>query len=235
MLKPTVILAGAALFTGSTLLYDPDVPSVGAEPGQDAYMVAAGLVFGEAAVREALPEGLEPAAGFTGGVVLQGGDAGWPLSPLTTGFVWIDVAAPGHIPGQLDRYLLSGFYGDEVEKPLVHDASLQALSDPVQPGDKVQVSLRLPSDVRIDLDVQRGATDCQSQLSVAGPFLTTGPDGRLGVIHMPQTPPLCVGRVQAARIEAPEGHLLEGFAPTRALWGAAARPLQAQGSAPAAD
>ena len=89
-----VTAAVPGLLGGLGLLMDrPASPSTPlTDPLASGYMVEAGVAFPETAVRAALPAGLEPAPGATGGIAIYGGGEGARVSQHATANA-LDVAA----------------------------------------------------------------------------------------------------------------------------------------------
>jgi hypothetical protein len=113
-MKAAAVIAVSSVMGGAGLLYGPEGPSSPWSPYERAYAVEVGVVFEEAAVRNALPAGLDPAPGLTGGIAVYGGEEGLALSPLSTGHVWIDTVE--EVSGATARYMVTGFTTDSSER-----------------------------------------------------------------------------------------------------------------------
>lgn len=236
MLKSAVLLAVPGTLGGVGLLYAPSGSPGGPLPLRDAYVVQVGVAFTEAAVQGVLPEGLEPAAGFTGGIAVYGGDEGWVLSPLSTGYVWVDVTRREG-GDEASRYMVLAFASERPEDiPAVSLASASASTAPPA-GEGALQALASPDAVSLlELTVRPSAGICTSSLvAERGDLLTSGLDGSLGVVHLPVVLDLCEAEALTARVSAPPDHLLGTFAPERVLWAAMATPLGQEAPEPGAD
>ena len=65
-----------------------------------------GITLDEAAVRAALPEGLEPVADLTGGLNLYTSQGGHVAEPYTRSYVWADVEGYDSVSGSKGRWIL---------------------------------------------------------------------------------------------------------------------------------
>jgi len=79
----------------------------------DVDYILIGLNFDEAAVRERLPEGIEPVEGAPGGVAIYNARGGYGLSPYTSTYVYVDVEGHDSPEGAKGRWMLKGFYGPD--------------------------------------------------------------------------------------------------------------------------
>lgn len=232
MLKIAAAVAVPTALGGATLLYAPS--ETGSEDFlyQEAYIVEVGVFFDEAAVRAALPEGLEPVADFTGGIAIYGGEESGrlrSLSPLSAGYVWIDLAPLQGADQAPTRYMLTSLASsnDSVAPALPLDSAvlaeehgtageglLRAVAQP-GPGTTLELTVRLP------------ATPCVSGFTEAGgDLLTLAGDERLGLIDMPVVMDHCPAEALSARVEAPSGNILQNFNPRQILWATVAAPLR---------
>jgi len=68
--------------------------------------IVMGITLDEAAVRAALPDGLEPAEGFTGGLNVYTSQGGDGVAPYTRSYVWVDLEGYDSVSGSKGRYIL---------------------------------------------------------------------------------------------------------------------------------
>ena len=228
MLKAAAVVAVPSVLGGVGLLFSPGEMPTPPSPYQGAYAVEVGMVFGERAVRGALPKGFEPASGCTGGIAIYGGDEGWALSPLSTGHVWIDVV--DEASGTPSRYMLTSFASEAPEGTSTTYSDAAALGETRELGDDgVLHILAWPDRVSIlELVVKPSTDPCTARSTVEHQdLLTSGPGGRLGVLHMPAALDWCdmEADVGWASVTAPFGHVLRPFVPQQVLWARIAQPL----------
>lgn len=226
MLKSAAVVAVPGVLGGLGFFYGPsDLPRPH-NPFEAGYVVEVGVAFDPSAVRAALPDGLVPDPDSTGGIAFYGGQKGWALSPLATGFVWIDLASDGDdAPG---RFLLHGFTAEQPEQ------ALYLFDEPVagdQPQPEEATLLRAAAwpggaalfDVLVRPDWDR----CSDGLSAkAGNLIASAEGGDVRVIHMPVVIDLCEAEPVSATIDAPAEHVLGSLAPLRVLWAGVATPLR---------
>ena len=65
-----------------------------------------GVTFDEAAVREILPAGLEPAEGMSGGIQVYNSGGGEGVAAYSRSYAWVDLAGYDSITGSKGRYIL---------------------------------------------------------------------------------------------------------------------------------
>ena len=228
MTRIATVLAVPGLLGGAGLFYDGtgSPPRAAADPLSGGYVVEVGVAFPEAAVRAALPAGLAPAPGFTGGIAVYGGDEGWALSPLAMGYVWVDVAGADGAPS---RFMVQGFAteGRGGASPIPADLAAFGETHELGPDGHLSATAWPDRGSALDLEVRVDAASCRDGLSPAGGrVLVEGPDGSLGVIHMPVILDLCEAEALSARIEAPSSHVLGPFEPERVIWAGVGTPLR---------
>lgn len=227
MLKSLALLAIPGALGGVGFLYSPLAAPSPPSSHPSAYAVEVGVAFDEAAVRAALPEGLEPAPGFTGGVAVYGGEEGWALSPLTTGHVWIDVVEEGG--GAAARYMLTSFASERhgAGTPIPLDLAALGETHEIREGGDLHVQAWPDPSATLELVVKPSASDCADQARARpARLLTSGPGGSLGVIHMPAALDWCAVEAEAGwvGVTAPFGHPLRPFVPRQVLWARVATP-----------
>lgn len=229
MVKIASILVVPSALGGIGLLYGLYEPPSEPSRYQEAYVVEVGVTFDEVAIRGALPEGLEPTPGYTGGIAIYGGDEGWALSPLSTGYVWIDVTGLDEAGGGPARYMVMGFASERPEEASPSSLTFAgAGSAEALPGDNTLHAAASPDLASIlELSVRPVTETCKSGLGAkGGSLLTSSPGGGLGVIHVPVVLDFCEAEAVLARVSAPSDHVLGPFTPERVLWAGVATPLR---------
>lgn len=224
MLKAAVVLGVPGVLGGIGLMYNGQGMPTGPEPPIGAYLAEVGVAFPEGAVRAALPEGLEPAPGFTGGIAIYGGQEGWAGSPFSAGYVWVDAEASGTPV----RYLLKDPVSERYEDSPADVIPAVALSEVHDPKDGVlQVTARPDRVSGLELVVRPSSETCIPGAE-KGELLTSGPDGRLDAIQAPAVDDWCLveADVAWAGVVAPFGHMLRPFVAHQVLWAQIATPPQ---------
>jgi hypothetical protein len=217
-----IVLAVPGVVAGLTLLDGCNGPGQGHEAEPEVRLIEIGLSFDGGAVRAALPEGLEPAEGLTGGLAVYFITDGRTVAPQSAGYVWLDVK---HGPGA--RYMLRSFLSEvgvgapgERSERLPADLAAEA-------GGATRYAVSVTSGPeRLDLVVDPVPGACSPQLVALSHYLfASGMDGDLEVPPGPFGATWCEAHVAAAGATAPVGDVLGPFAPERVLWAGVAIPL----------
>jgi hypothetical protein len=107
-MKKLISMAGAVL----AVLISTGTISNTAEAGETPYVVRGnqhiliGITLDEKAVRAALPKGLTPAKGMTGGINLYTSNGGEGVKAYGRSYVWVDLDGQDSVTGTKARYVL---------------------------------------------------------------------------------------------------------------------------------
>ena len=225
MLKPIAILTVSGTVGGVGLYYEGGGGPAAPELHLDPYLVEVGVAFSEAAVRAALPQGVEPAPGFTGGIAVYGGQEGPAGPPHSASYVWLDVEA-SEGPA---RYRLKGFTSEVYED--ISTAALHAAVSGVAyelGGNDVLHVLTWPDPVSgLELVIRPSPEACSPVLEAQKLLVNDPASEGLGMIVMPIPAGWCATEAEVAvvRVTAPPGHPLRPFVPQEVLWAEIAGPV----------
>jgi hypothetical protein len=75
--------------------------------------VGISVVWDEAAVRKALPPGVQPAKGMTGGITIYAVPRGYAITPYSAAYLYVDVEGFDSPEGIKGRWMLAGVYGPQ--------------------------------------------------------------------------------------------------------------------------
>lgn len=192
-----------------------------------------GITLDEAAVRKALPPGLEPAEGVTGGINVYRSDGGAGVQAYQRSYVWVDLAGFDSITGNKGRYIL--WLSDSA-----HAAKMARLGYETTTG---ETSLAEDGKTVTGRTVLDGTQVMQVSIELAdaacGPAVGTMnypslPDGTGAMVATQYTfkGDICGATPGSVDISAPEGHPLDIFKPTSVVWAAMARDLSFSASPP---
>ena len=223
MLRSAAFVAIPGALGALGLFHQGQGEPVGREPRLAAYAIKVGVTFPEAAVREALPEGFEPAPGFTGGIAVAAVPEDWPGSPLSTGYVWLDVTTGGASA----RYALIDFVAEAYRETSPVALTAAALSEVHESENGILHVITWPDRVSgLEVVVSPQAEACAPGPAGQDAVLTSHPDGSLGVIQGPVGTDWCIAEAEVAwaNITAPPGHVLRPFVPQHVLWAQIAVP-----------
>jgi hypothetical protein len=85
----------------------------------------------EASIRKALPPGIEPVKGMTGGINIYSADRGYVIAPYSAAYFYVDIEGFDSPEGIKGRWMLAGVYGPQTKT----SAALKAYNGlPVRPG-----------------------------------------------------------------------------------------------------
>ena len=183
-----------------------------------------GVTLNEAAVREMLPAGLEPAAGVTGGLQVYTSDGGEGVAAYARSYVWADLAGMDSITGNPGRYIL--WVVDTA-----HAGKLSGLGYDATAGEATlsEAEGALTGAAAVDgtqvLSASVKAGDCAAGTGVINyPSMPEWADG-MAVTQYAFAGNFCGGELLGMEIAAPEGHALRKLDPQPAGWAAVARDL----------
>lgn len=183
-----------------------------------------GVTLNEAAVREILPEGLEPAEGVSGGYQVYSSDGGQGVAAYTRSYVWVDLAGYDSLTGNKGRFIL--WLSDTT-----HAEKFAKLGYVTTPG---AVTLS-ETDGNVDGTVAVDGTELVKASVKAGDC-----GAGTGVINYPSIPAwsetmavtqyafagkFCGAEMTGLEIAAPADHMLTKLDPQPAGWAAVAREL----------
>jgi hypothetical protein len=218
-LAPVVALAGGAV----------DQPWV--MRGNQNILI--GITLDEAAVRAALPAGLEPAEGITGGLNVYTSQGSDTVAPYTRSYVWADLKGYDSLTGTPGRYVLwvansgstaktdhMGYQGALGTTALSRDAKTMTGTTTVDGAEIMRVSITLSDD---PCGAAAGALVYPSVLDGTGPMVVT---------QYTWSGAICGAAPVSAEISVGDGHPLAKFAPTALTWAAFGDGLSVGASPP---
>jgi hypothetical protein len=92
--------------------------------------VTLGVVWDEAAIRKALPPGIEPVKGMTGGINIYSAERAYVIGPYSSTYYFVDIEGFDSPEGIKGRWMLAGVYGPQAKA----SAAFKASGFPVRPG-----------------------------------------------------------------------------------------------------
>jgi hypothetical protein len=128
---------GVSAIAGIALAFAA-MPSTAADqipppPYQIAGMHGIGLsVVWDEAIRKALPPGIEPVKGMTGGINIYHADRGYVIGPYSAAYFYVDIEGFDTPEGLKGRWMLAGVYGPQ---PTTSAALKTYIGFPVRPGE----------------------------------------------------------------------------------------------------
>lgn len=214
-----VIWTGAMLLAacGDAMAGGPTVDGPFLIAGGDGLEV--GMSFDETTVRATLPEGLEPAEGFTGGIDIYTAPIGWGIGPYTAGYLWLDLAIASP-DGTAARYMVHGYYGHGF-------LDLASLRQPVaevgsgileEAGDTMTATAGPNGAGALKAVLTTDPAKCATNVVGMGDYVWNSASG-FTVMHIPTfAATACEATVVSAEVLDPAA--FAGLKPTAILWGA---------------
>lgn len=186
--------------------------------GMGGQVVEVGLSFDEAAVRAALPDGLKPAEGFTGGIDIYHLDHGWGIAPYSAGYLWIDLADHPSPDGSPSRYMVQGFYSEKFRAiPSLHqDVIVDGSGTLTDAGGMLNGSAGPAGKELLRLSVKVDPSKCTPSVEGMGDYIWKSGNG-FTVMHIPTVADVCEATATSVEVLASDGPLA-ALKPTAILW-----------------
>ncbi|MFK7965486.1 MAG: hypothetical protein AB8C46_16120 [Burkholderiaceae bacterium] len=218
----------------STMMLSPLVTSASDGPyvvsGNQHIMV--GITLDEAAVREALPKGLEPAEGITGGLNVYNSEGGDGVAAYGRFYVWVDLKGHDSVNGAKARYILWAATSTGPGK-LKAAGNLEVKGDTTLNKDGSNVTGVTTIDgkqiVKAAITMADDAKCGPASGSVNYPSL---PDPSAGMVMTQYTfsASICGATPVSAEIMVDDDHPLAKFKPQKVVWAAFVPKLSFSGS-----
>jgi hypothetical protein len=185
--------------------------------------VFVGVVWDEPAIRTALPSGVRPVAGMTGGINVYQVAQGHVIGPYQSAYLWVDVEGYDAAPAMPARWMLAGVYGPD---PKTAKALSQYYNLPVRIGSSRFESTAQGKRAIATLngrDILNVEIKSRSDDGSVGTFLLhylsqLAPNGELIVNQIPGVARTREAEVIAVSIDAPSGDLFASFPIKQTAW-----------------
>ena len=185
-----------------------------------------GITLDEGAVRAALPEGLEPAEGITGGLNVYRSGGGEGVAAYERTYVWVDLANFDSLTGNKGRYILwlaDSAHAAKMAK-IGYDTTTGATSI-AEDGRAVTGSTVLDGAEVMKVAIELADAACGPAVGTMNyPSLPAGKDA-LAATQYTFSGTACGATPVSVDISAPEGHPLATFKPQSVIWAAMVRDL----------
>jgi hypothetical protein len=204
------MIAGAAIVVASTASQAADQPRPPPYQAAGMSVVSVSVVWNEAAIRKALPPGIEPVKGMTGGINITSVERAYMFGPYSLVYFYVDVEGFDSPEGIKGRWMLAGVFGPQTEP----SAALKAYYDwPVRPGSS---RFETSADAKRAIGTVNGQDFISVEYkSVPGPckplaglfnYISLSPETRqVGVLRAPAVADICKAELVSAKVNAPSG------------------------------
>lgn len=177
-----------------------------------------GIAFDEAAVRAALPKGLEPAEGFTGGVDVYNVGYGWGVGAYSAGYLWLDLAGPPGPGGAPARYLVRGFYSNLFYPFPEFDVIVPGASTLTETNGEFRGTAGPDGAVILSAVAKGDSSKCTVGAAGMDDYIWGKETGSLLVTHIPSIGDVCEATPVKVEIATDKDPALAGLAPKELLW-----------------
>jgi hypothetical protein len=177
--------------------------------------VTVNVVWDDAAVKKALPPGIEPAKGMTGGINIYNTERGYVVGPYSAAYFWVDIEGFDSPEGIKGRWMLAGVYGPQPKTT----AAFQASGFPVRSGtsrfEPIADGKRAVATVNgqdfVTAEVKSLPGSCEAG-SVLLNYVSMSPQAKqLVVTHIPVVGDFCKADPVSAKVTAASGDPFAAF------------------------
>ena len=179
------------------------------------HVIEIGIAFDEAAVRAALPKGLEPADGFTGGVDIYNVGYGWGVGAFTAGYVWLDLAGSPGPGGAPARYMVRGYYSHQFYPFDVIVPGVSTLEE--ANGDFIGTA-GPEGTVVLSATLKGDSSKCTPGAAGMDDYIWGHESGSFMVTHIPAIGDVCEATPVKVEIATEKDPALAGLTPKELLW-----------------
>ncbi len=210
------VMMGAALAVASP-------PSTAADEVQPppyevtgANGVGLAVVWDEAAIRKALPHGIEPVKGMTGGINIYSVEHGYGVGPYSAAYFYVDIEGFDLPQGIKGRWMLAGVYGPDANtsaalKKYMGLPVRQGSSHIETTGGEAQAIGSLNGRDFVTAQFKPVAGSCQ-QVAILLNYVSLGPQAEQPVVtRIPLVGESCKAESASAKITAPSGDPFAAF------------------------
>ncbi|MBT4487877.1 MAG: hypothetical protein HOK30_20305 [Rhodospirillaceae bacterium] len=191
-----------------------------------------GITLDGAAVRAALPKGLEPTEGITGGLNIYTSKGSAATPAYSRFYVWADVNGHDSITGGKARYILWAATSNGPDKlKKAGNMEVQGATNLTKSGADISGATTVGGTqiVKAAIKLADGPKCGPAAGSLNYPSLPD-PAGKLMVTQYTFTATICGAAPVSADIMVDAGHALAKFKPTKLIWAAYAKDLSFAGS-----
>jgi hypothetical protein len=177
--------------------------------------VTVNVVWDDAAVKKALPRGIEPVKGMTGGINIYNTERGYVVGPYSAAYFWVDIEGFDSPEGVKGRWMLAGVYGPQPKTT----AAFQASGFPVRSGtsrlESIADGKRAIGTVSgqdfVTAEIKSVPGSCEAG-SVLLNYISMSPQAKqLVVTHIPVVGDFCKADTVSAKITAAPGDPFAAF------------------------
>jgi len=180
------------------------------------------VVWDEAAIRKALPPGVEAVKGMTGGINIYSVERGYVIGPHSAAYFYVDIEGFDSPEGIKGRWMLAGIYGPQPTT----SAALKAYGGfPVRPGtsrmEPAADSKRAIGTVNgqdfVTAEFKPVPGSCEAAAALLN-FVSLSPETKqVAVTKIPFVGDRCKAELVSAKITAVSGDAFEAYSISKAV------------------
>lgn len=186
-----------------------------------------GITLDEAAVRAALPAGLEPTESISGGINVYTSGGGYATEPYTRAYVWADLEGHDSANGSKGRWILWGATSGGLEKMnLYYDNIIVAGQASVtENGNKTIGVASVGGSQILNVEIELSDEPCGEASGILNYPVMVDTSGKLGVETFTWVADICGATATKVDFNVASDHPLSKFKPTAVIWAAQAKNL----------
>ena len=186
-----------------------------------------GITLDEAAVRAALPPGIEPTESVSGGINVYTSGGGYATEPYTRAYVWADLEGHDSANGSKGRWILWGATSGGLEKMnLYYDNIIVAGQASVTESGNKTIGVASVGGSRIlNVEIELSDDPCGEASGILNYPVMVDTSGKLGVETFTWVADICGATPTKVDFMVASDHPLSKFKPTAVIWAAQAKNL----------
>jgi hypothetical protein len=192
--------------------------------------VSIGVVWDEGSIRKALPPGVEPVKGMTGGINIYSAEHGYVIGPYSAAYFYVDVEGFDSPEGIKGRWMLAGVYGPQP----ITSAALKTYGgfpvrlgtsrmEPAADGKRAIGTVNGQDFVTAEFKPVPGA--CEAATALLN-YVSLSPETKqVTVTKIPFVGDRCKAELVSAKITAASDDAFAAYSISKAIWAAEFRNL----------
>jgi hypothetical protein len=184
--------------------------------------VGVAVVWDEAAIRKALPPGVEPVKAMTGGINIYSAERGYVIGPYSAAYFYVDIEGFDSPEGIKGRWMLAGVYGPQTKT----SAALKAYAGfPVRPGtsrfeptaDGKRAIGTVNGQDFVTAEFKPAPGSCEPAAVLLN-YISLSPESeQLGVTKIPVVLDSCKAELVSVKVTAPSGDPFSAYPISKAV------------------
>jgi hypothetical protein len=178
--------------------------------------VGVSVVWDEAAIRKALPPGIEPAKGMTGGINIYSVQRGNAIAPYSAAYLYVDIEGFDSSDGIKGRWMLAGVYGPQPKTSAALKANYglpvrqgESRLEPTADG-KRAIGILNGQDI-VAAEIKPVPNGCAPGTAVLNYVSVSQGTEQIVVTKIPFVADICKADLVSAKVTAPSGDAFSAY------------------------